>query len=99
MLTHSNPGWEGTGAPVIQETVARLPCLVHPPADWRLVYDGYPERVYQITAERVWTQASERALSVRAGGAPAIKRAAGGGYTATEQWVGMRPGPLCVWDR
>ena len=44
VLTHSNPGWEGSGAPVIQETVARLPCLVHPPADWRLVYDGYPER-------------------------------------------------------
>ena len=47
MLTQSNPGWEGCRA-VIQETVARLPCLVHPPANWRLVYDGYPAKVYQI---------------------------------------------------
>jgi hypothetical protein len=47
VLTRSNPGWE-LGAPVIQETVRRLPCLVDPPADWRLVYEGYPERVYEI---------------------------------------------------
>ena len=52
MLTQSNPGWEGRGAPVIQETVARLPCLLHPPDDWRLVYDGYPEKVYLIGGER-----------------------------------------------
>ena len=48
VLTHSNPGWEGAGAPAIQETVKRLPCLVAPPAHWRLLYDGYPERVYAI---------------------------------------------------
>jgi 4-amino-4-deoxy-L-arabinose transferase-like glycosyltransferase len=52
VLTQSNPGWEGTGAPVIQETVARLPCLLHPPVDWRLVYDGYPEKIYLIGGER-----------------------------------------------
>ena len=49
VLTQSNPGWEGRGAPVIQETVARLPCLLHPPASWRLLYGGYPEKVFVIT--------------------------------------------------
>ena len=48
VLTQSNPGWEGLNAPVIQETVARLPCLLEPPDTWRLVYDGYPERVYDL---------------------------------------------------
>jgi hypothetical protein len=48
VLTYSNPGWEHLGAPVIQQTVARLPCLVAPPDHWRLLYAGYPERVYAI---------------------------------------------------
>jgi hypothetical protein len=48
VLTHSNPGWDGLSAPVIQETVLRLPCLIYPPATWRLIYQGSPERVYQI---------------------------------------------------
>jgi 4-amino-4-deoxy-L-arabinose transferase-like glycosyltransferase len=48
VLTQSNPGWEGLNAPVIQDTVERLPCLLHPPAKWHLVYDGYPEKVYRI---------------------------------------------------
>ena len=48
VLTQSNPGWEAIGAPVIQETVKRLPCLLHPPPSWRLLYDGYPEKVYLI---------------------------------------------------
>jgi hypothetical protein len=52
LLTHSNPGWEGAGAPVIQETVRRLPCLLAPPANWRLLYDGHPERVYAIDTGR-----------------------------------------------
>jgi Dolichyl-phosphate-mannose-protein mannosyltransferase len=49
VLTHSNPGWHGQ-APIIVETVRRLPCLAHPPATWRLLYQGYPERVFQIAA-------------------------------------------------
>ena len=48
VLTNSNPGWEGRGAPVIQETVSRLPCLLDPPASWRLVYNGFPEQIYAI---------------------------------------------------
>jgi hypothetical protein len=48
VLTDSNPGWEHLNAPIIQETVKRLPCLVEPPANWRLVYDGHPAKVYQI---------------------------------------------------
>jgi hypothetical protein len=48
VLTQSDPGWEGLSAGVIQETVKRLPCLLHPPANWRLLYDGYPERIYLI---------------------------------------------------
>ncbi len=48
VLTKSNAGWEGRGAPVIQETVGRLPCLLDPPTSWRLVYDGYPEQIYAI---------------------------------------------------
>ncbi len=50
VLTHSNAGWQG-GAPVIVETVARLPCLLHPPASWRLVYGGYPEKIFEIAGE------------------------------------------------
>jgi len=52
VLTQSNAGWEGTRAPIIQETVNRLPCLLHPPASWQLVYDGYPEKVYLIGGDR-----------------------------------------------
>ncbi len=52
VLTHSNPGWEGLSAPVIQETVGRLPCLIRPPAHWRMLYEGHPERVYLIDAEQ-----------------------------------------------
>ena len=49
VLTHSNPGWQA-GAPIIVETLERLPCLAQPPVTWRLVYRGYPERIYQIAA-------------------------------------------------
>ena len=52
VLTHSNPGWEANGAPVIKETVKQLPCLLHPPAGWQLLYDGYPEKVYVIGSGR-----------------------------------------------
>jgi hypothetical protein len=52
VLTQSNAGWEGNGAPPIQEAVSRLPCLVHPPPDWQLVYDGYPEKIYLAGGER-----------------------------------------------
>ena len=47
VLTRSNPGWLD-GAPTIRQSVARLPCLVQPPLHWRLVYDGYPERVFHV---------------------------------------------------
>ena len=47
VLTRSNPGWLD-GAPAIRQSVARLPCLVQPPLHWRLVYDGYPERVFHV---------------------------------------------------
>jgi hypothetical protein len=49
ILTHSNPGWQGR-APIILETLRRLPCLAHPPVTWRLIYQGYPERIYQVAA-------------------------------------------------
>jgi hypothetical protein len=49
VLTHSNPGWHDQ-APIIVETVKRLPCLADPPATWRVLYQGYPERVFQIAA-------------------------------------------------
>jgi Dolichyl-phosphate-mannose-protein mannosyltransferase len=48
LLTWSNPGWVGLSAPVIQDTVARLPCLRNPPANWRLLYDGFPEKVFVL---------------------------------------------------
>jgi hypothetical protein len=48
VLTRSNPGWVHLNAPVIQETVKRLPCLLYPPRTWRLLYDGYPERTFVI---------------------------------------------------
>lgn len=47
VLTQSNPGWAG-GAPVIVDTVRRLPCLTAPPSAWRLLYQGYPERVFVV---------------------------------------------------
>jgi hypothetical protein len=47
VLTQSNPGWHG-GAPVIRDTLRRLPCLAVPPDTWRLVYEGPPERMYQV---------------------------------------------------
>jgi hypothetical protein len=47
VLTRANPGWDG-GAIAIQETVSRLPCLMQPPAGWRLLYSGYPEKIYEI---------------------------------------------------
>jgi 4-amino-4-deoxy-L-arabinose transferase-like glycosyltransferase len=50
VLTYSNPGWERLSARAIQETVERLPCLLQPPRHWRLLYDGYPERVFVIVA-------------------------------------------------
>ena len=48
ILTYSNPGWMGLSAPVIRETVTRLPCLLHPPPSWRLLYDGYPEKIFLV---------------------------------------------------
>ena len=47
VLTFSNPGWHGLSALAIQETVARLPCLLHPPTTWQLLYEGFPERIYR----------------------------------------------------
>jgi hypothetical protein len=47
VVTQSNPGWRD-GAPVILDTVRRLPCLTDPPAGWRLLYKGYPERVFEV---------------------------------------------------
>jgi hypothetical protein len=32
------------------ETLRRLPCLERPPMTWRLIYQGYPERIYQVSA-------------------------------------------------
>lgn len=49
VLTQSNPGWEGMAAPAIRDTVERLPCLTRPPAHWRLLYDGYPEKVFAVS--------------------------------------------------
>jgi hypothetical protein len=51
VLTRSNPGWQRFSAPVIQETVQRLPCLIYPPASWQLLYDGYPEKAFVIGGE------------------------------------------------
>jgi hypothetical protein len=48
VLTYSNAGWERLNAPAIQDAVTRLPCLLHPPAAWRLLYDDAPEKVYVI---------------------------------------------------
>lgn len=48
VFTRSNPGWEGMAAPVIQDTVRRLPCLVQPPPAWTLLYDGYPEKIFVV---------------------------------------------------
>jgi hypothetical protein len=52
VLTWSNPGWDGLSAAVIRDTVGRLPCLRQPPPDWRLLYDGHPEKVYLIDHAR-----------------------------------------------
>jgi hypothetical protein len=52
VLTQSNPGWEGMSAAVIQDTVKRLPCLLDPPGSWRLLYAGYPEKIYVIGERR-----------------------------------------------
>jgi hypothetical protein len=51
VLTYSNPGWQGLSAPVIRETVNRLPCLLDPPDSWKLVYGGYPEKVFLLDAK------------------------------------------------
>jgi hypothetical protein len=48
VITKANAGWDGMAAPVIRETVQRLPCLVDPPPSWRLLYDGFPERVFEV---------------------------------------------------
>ena len=50
VLTQSNRGWTDS-APVIVETVRRLPCLTKPPPAWHLLYDGYPEKVFVITGD------------------------------------------------
>lgn len=47
VITESNPGWSG-GAPIIVDTVRRLPCLTAPPSTWQLLYGGYPEKVFLI---------------------------------------------------
>jgi len=52
VLTQLNPGWH-KGAPVIQETLFRLPCLIDPPATWQQVYQGYPVKLFRVnTRER-----------------------------------------------
>jgi hypothetical protein len=48
VLTWSNPGWEGLSAPIIRETVRRLPCLTAPPPRWHLLYGGFPEKIYVV---------------------------------------------------
>ena len=48
VLTRSNPGWHGLSGLGIRTAIARLPCLIDPPAKWRLLYDGYPEKVYRV---------------------------------------------------
>jgi dolichyl-phosphate-mannose-protein mannosyltransferase len=48
VLTRSDPGWFGARAEAIEQAVRRLPCLVQPPANWQLLYDGYPERVFVV---------------------------------------------------
>ncbi len=50
VLTQSNRGWTDP-APIIVDTVRRLPCLTQPPPTWQLLYDGYPEKVFVITGE------------------------------------------------
>ena len=50
VLTQSNRGWQDN-APVIADTVRRLPCLREPPPTWHLLYDGFPEKVYVITGD------------------------------------------------
>jgi 4-amino-4-deoxy-L-arabinose transferase-like glycosyltransferase len=50
VLTQSNRGWTDH-APVIVETVRRLPCLTQPPPTWRVLYSGYPEKVFVITGD------------------------------------------------
>ena len=52
VLTRSNPGWHELSAPVIQETVRRLPCLLQPPSGWWLLYDGYPEKIFVVGPAR-----------------------------------------------
>jgi hypothetical protein len=49
VLTQSNPGWS-SGASTIREAVRRLPCLEDPPDNWHLLYRGYPEQVFLISA-------------------------------------------------
>jgi hypothetical protein len=48
VITKASPGWDGMAAAAIRETVQRLPCLLHPPPSWRLLYDGFPERVFVL---------------------------------------------------
>jgi hypothetical protein len=52
ILTRSNPGWEGMSAEVIRDTVHRLPCLSQPPPSWRLLYDGFPEKIFVVGQDR-----------------------------------------------
>jgi hypothetical protein len=52
VLTHSNPGWHGMSASVIRDTVDRLPCLLDPPDTWRLIHEGFPEKVFLIGPRR-----------------------------------------------
>jgi 4-amino-4-deoxy-L-arabinose transferase-like glycosyltransferase len=48
VLTRSNSGWIGLAAPSIREAVTRLPCLLQPPAGWRLLYEGSAEKIFVI---------------------------------------------------
>jgi hypothetical protein len=54
VLTRSNPGWFGVPAAAIEEAVRRLPCLAHPPPDWRLLYGGYPEQAFVVESRTSW---------------------------------------------
>jgi hypothetical protein len=60
VLTWCNPGWEGLAAPVIRETVNRLPCLTDPPARWRLLYGGFREKIYLVHPPAARAAGSER---------------------------------------
>jgi hypothetical protein len=85
VLTYSNPGWERLGAPVIQETVKRLPCLLHPPAAWRLLYEDAPEKIYVVDGTTARSQEAagsgprDRASTLATSNAARYRRPSGWG--------------------